>query len=85
MWRQWRRQQAAAWPGLVLLCPTPEFVRTLPGGRVPERGDFSRFSTEERQQRWRAASGAAVKLGDEFREIVASRHALERALAAGRH
>lgn len=81
----WRRRRAAAWPGLVLLCPTPEFVRSLPGGRVPERGDFSRFSTEERQQRWRAASGAAVRLAEEFQKIAASRHALERALAPGTH
>ena len=81
----WRRQRAAAWPGLVLLCPTPEFVRSLPGGRVPERGDFSRFSTEERQRRWRAASGAAVRLAEEFGELVTTRQALERALVAGPH
>ena len=81
----WRRRRADAWPGLVLLCPTPEFVRSLPGGRVPERGDFSRFSTEERQRRWKVASGAAVTLAEEFQEIVASRHALERVLAPGRH
>jgi hypothetical protein len=65
----------------VLLCPTPEFVRSLPGGRVPERGDFSRFSTEERQRRWRAASGAAVRLAEEFGELVTTRQALEHALA----
>ena len=81
----WRRTHAAAWPNLVLLCPTREFVQALPGARVPERGDFGRFSTEERQRRWRAASEAAVRLAEEFREIVATRRALERALTPGKH
>ncbi len=75
----WRRRRADAWPKLVLLCPTPEFVRSLPGGRVPERGDFSRFSTEERQRRWRVASAAAQQLAEEFAELAEGR-ALEQAL-----
>ena len=79
----WRRRRAAAWPGLVLMCPTREFVRALPGGRVPERGDFSRFPTEERQRRWRQASAAAQQIADEFAELAAGR-GLETALAAGK-
>ena len=79
----WRRRRAAAWPGLVLMCPTREFVRSLPGGRVPERGDFSRFPTEERQRRWRQASAAAQQIADEFAELAAGR-GLETALAAGK-
>ncbi len=55
----------------VLFAPTPEFVASLPGGKIPDRTDF-RLPTSERVRRWRRVLERSRELGDAFGELVAS-------------
>jgi hypothetical protein len=65
----WRRAGRAALDRTVLLCPSEAFVAALPGGKIPDRKDFSDFDDEERLRRWRIAMAEARRLGDEFAEL----------------
>jgi hypothetical protein len=51
---------------LLLLCPDPAWIATLPGGKLPDRNDFKALPTLERQQRWRIAVAESQRLADEF-------------------
>jgi len=65
---------------LVLIAPSDEFVSRLPGARIPDRKDFSRFSNEERLRRWRAVLDASDALANDLERLFDKRSALERAL-----
>lgn len=59
---------------LVVLAPKPEWVATLPGGKLPDRGDFQRYGTDlkARQRAWRTAIAEGQRLADEFAALVGS-------------
>lgn len=62
-----RRHRATAFlDNVVLLCPSPEWIATLPGAKLPDRNDFIRLEADERQRRWRAAVAESQRLADEF-------------------
>lgn len=63
-----RHRATAALDNLVLLCPSPEWVATLPGGKLPDRSDFKTFADDEagRQRVWRTAVALSQRLADEF-------------------
>lgn len=65
-----RRAAGAAWDQVLLLAPSPEFVGTLPGGKITDRKDFSDFSDEERLARWKVVVGESERLADEFAELL---------------
>jgi hypothetical protein len=52
----------------VLLCPTDEFVRSLPNQKIPDRSDFKRFGLDwqAREAAWKTSISAAQQLADEF-------------------
>lgn len=56
----------------LLVVPSAEFLARLPGGRIPERGDFYEFDDDERIRRWRAAIGESRRFADDFAELVRS-------------
>lgn len=64
----WRHGPTAFLDNMVLLAPRPEWVRTLPLGKLPDRSDFMRFGTDlaARTRVWRAAVSASVQLAHEF-------------------
>jgi hypothetical protein len=68
-WRA-RHRATAALDNLVLLCPSPEWVATLPGGKIPDRSDFKTYADDEpaRQRLWRNAVAESQRLADEFAE-----------------
>lgn len=70
-WKQ-RHRASPALDNLVLLSPRPEWVRGLPGGKLPDRGDFKRYSDDHasRQRQWRTALAESQRLADEFAELV---------------
>lgn len=74
----WRRNSAARWPTLVLLCPSREFVSRLPFGKIPDRRDFRRMGTEQRQACWRRVADESARLAEEFAEICEGRGLEER-------
>ena len=53
---------------MVLLAPNPEWVRTLPNGKLPDRTDFTHYWPDlaGRVKAWRTACADSVRLADEF-------------------
>ena len=53
---------------MVVLSPRPEWVRTLPGGKLPDRNDFKHFGDDltGRVAAWSAAVQESERLRDEF-------------------
>jgi hypothetical protein len=65
------RHRATAWlDNLVLLSPSPQWVQSLPGGKIPDRGDFRKLAGDEpqRQKRWQHAVKESQRLADEMAE-----------------
>jgi hypothetical protein len=67
----WRRGRGEWLDNVVLVAPSPEYLATLPHGRLPSRQDFKRFSGDDagRMAAWRAAIGESGRLGDAFLEF----------------
>lgn len=60
----WRRARVDSLSRMLVLCPSEEFVRTLPFGKIPDRGDFKRMDTATRQKYWRTAVEETDRLAD---------------------
>lgn len=69
----WRKAQGTWLDTLVMLCPTREFVSTLPSGRIPDRKDFNRYGNkwQAREAAWNKSLGQAGRLAEEFAEAAA--------------
>jgi hypothetical protein len=67
--KAWKRRHGAtaALDNLVLLAPHPDWVRSLPNGKLPDRGDFKAYLDDEagRQRDWRSAMHESQRLADE--------------------
>jgi len=50
--------------------PTEQFVRSLPGGKIPDRTDFARYATEERFEIWWEVVRRAEALAEELAELI---------------
>ena len=74
--KAWKRRHGAtpALDNLVLLSPHPDWVRTLPNGKLPDRSDFKAYLNDEagRQLAWRRAMDDSQRLADEFAQTVAT-------------
>jgi hypothetical protein len=73
-WRRAARGPNRAWMDNVLIvAPTPEFKRTLPRAKLPDRNDFKYYGLDhdERIRQWRTAIDAGERLRDEFAQFVA--------------
>ena len=66
---KWRHHATPALDAVVLLAPNPEWVKTLPNGKLPDRQDFVTYGQDlqGRMKVWNAAASAAQQLADEFR------------------
>ena len=64
---------------LVLLAPHPDWVRSLPNGKLPDRSDFKAYLNDEagRQRAWRRAMAESQRLADEFAQTVGTGQAAE--------
>ena len=63
---KWRHASSARLDAMLVLAPRPEWVRQLPGGKLPDRTDLQRLDHAERMRVWKAAVQAAQQLADEF-------------------
>ncbi|MFM1817892.1 MAG: hypothetical protein RL364_752 [Pseudomonadota bacterium] len=65
---KWRHRATPALDSVVLLVPNPEWVQTLPSGKLPDRKDFMTYGQDlqARVKVWNAAARAAQQLADEF-------------------
>jgi hypothetical protein len=71
--KAWKRRHGATrWlDNVVVLAPSPEWVASLPGGKLPDRTDFARYLEDEpgRHRLWRGAYEASRRLADEFEAL----------------
>ena len=72
-WKQ-RHRASAALDNLVVLSPRPEWVQTLPNGKLPDRKDFQSYGDDlsARQRVWRQALAQSQRLADEFAQFIAN-------------
>jgi hypothetical protein len=65
---KWRHGATPFLDHTVVLAPNPEWVKTLPGGKLPDRRDFMTFDRDlaGRVKVWKAASKASEQLAYEF-------------------
>ncbi|MDN3922903.1 patatin-like phospholipase family protein [Roseateles violae] len=63
-----RHGSTAFLDNVVLLAPNPDWVRTLPRGKLPDREDFKHYGedTQARAAAWQRAIAESERLRDEF-------------------
>jgi hypothetical protein len=64
---------------VVLLAPRPEWIKTLPNGKLPDRSDFKGYGddVEARIRDWTRALGESRRLADEFEALVSRTGGIE--------
>lgn len=65
---KWRHHATHHLDTMLLLAPNPEWVKTLPNGKLPDRSDFTHYGNDltGRVKAWKAATAASAQLVDEF-------------------
>ena len=65
---KWRHKTTAALDRMVVLSPNPDWVRSLPNAKLPDRQDFTHYGTDSgaRAKAWLAATSASQQLADEW-------------------
>jgi hypothetical protein len=69
-----RRHQAVNMERVVLLVPHPEYVASLPYGKISDRKDFATFAGRDAERRayWQAVADAGKALADDFADLADS-------------
>jgi hypothetical protein len=67
----WRRAATRGMENTVLVAPSPEFIASLPGAKVPDRADFQTFVNrdDERMALWNKVVKQCRLLGRELEEL----------------
>ncbi|MBN9407646.1 MAG: phospholipase [Burkholderiales bacterium] len=70
---KWRHRATPFLDSLVVIAPDPDWVRTLPNGKLPDRTDFMRYGTDlaARVAAWSTAVAESQRLADELGEWLA--------------
>ena len=65
---KWRHKATRHLDTMLLLAPNPEWVKTLPNAKLPDRNDFIRYGNDlaGRVKAWTTAASASQQLADEF-------------------
>ena len=65
---KWRHKATHFLDTMVLLAPNPEWVKTLPNGKLPDRTDFTHYGNDlaGRVKAWNSACSASQQMVDEF-------------------
>ena len=65
---RWRHKSTPFLDNTIVLAPNPEWVKTLPNGKLPDRSDFVTYASdfEGRVRVWKAAVEASEQLAAEF-------------------
>ena len=66
----WRGVNPNNFRRTVIICPSPDFIAALPGGKVPDRTDFVSMSARERIECWRRVIDRCRLLADELNEVL---------------
>jgi hypothetical protein len=72
-WKR-RHRSSAFLDNVVVLAPNPEWVKTLPNAKLPDRDDFLRYGDDlaGRMRVWRTAMSESQRLADEFAAMTGS-------------
>lgn len=64
----WRHRSTAALQRMLVLAPNPDWVRTLPHGKLPDRTDFTHYGANlaGRMAVWNTAVAESQRMADEF-------------------
>ena len=67
---KWRHRATHHLDTMLLLAPNPEWVKTLPNGKLPDRTDFTHYGPDlaGRVKAWSAATKASEQMAAEFSE-----------------
>jgi hypothetical protein len=65
---KWRHHSTPFLDNTIVLAPNPEWVKTLPNGKLPDRSDFMTYgmNLKARVDVWQTAASASEQLVDEF-------------------
>ena len=65
---KWRHRATAFLDRMIVLAPDPQWVRSLPNAKLPDRTDFTRYGNDAqaRSRAWTAAARQGAQLADEF-------------------
>jgi hypothetical protein len=65
---KWRHKATRHLDKVLLLAPNPDWVKTLPNAKLPDRKDFTHYGNDfsGRVKAWRQAAAASQQLADEF-------------------
>ena len=76
---KWRHKATSFLSNSVVLAPNPEWIKTLPNGKLPDRNDFSTYGQDlqSRVKVWKAASSASQQLADELAQWLRQPHMAE--------
>lgn len=76
--KPWRRRHRATarLDNVVVLCPHPDWVARLPGGKLPDRSDFKAYADDDagRERAWRRALVESNRLAEAFDSLVQRAH-----------
>jgi len=75
---RWRRATGRNFRRALIVAPSPEFVATLPYGRIPDRNDFYRYDDATRIRAWRKVVAMSEQVADELRELITTGRLAER-------
>ena len=70
---KWRHKATAFLDNTIVLAPNPDWVKTLPNGKLPDRTDFVTYGMDlsARVKVWNTAVSESQRLRDEFAQWVA--------------
>ena len=70
---KWRHKPTHFLDNMILLAPNPDWVKTLPNAKLPDRTDFMRYGPDlqARVKAWTTAASASQQLADEWVEWLA--------------
>jgi hypothetical protein len=71
---KWRHKATPFLDHTIVLAPNPEWVKTLPNGKLPDRSDFAAYASDlpGRVKVWTQAVSASEQLAEEFARWCAS-------------
>lgn len=66
----WRADRVARADNLVMLCPSDDFLASLPFGKIPDRRDFGKMPESERVSYWRHCVSESERLAEELQQLL---------------
>jgi len=65
----WRHPHKSSYDNVVMVVPSPEFVASLPFGKIPDRHDFTKIPVAERLAYWKTVLSETDRLGEAFLKL----------------